>query len=485
MSSLKKNRLTPFEEYMFWDESPAFPMRSFQTLRFSGPFDRSVFEEAFYDALGRHPLMNSRIIQRGRKVYWEPLETLPEIRTARGLAEDDYPALTPPNIREASGLLTVYKECAKSEGNDCRNVTEIGFLIHHSVSDADGILAFLEDILIGYAIKKGRVLPTTAFRPIAEESMALRHDLGMTWKRYWRLLPRSLKSTGRLVFHQPEPLLPLRKADRKTLPERYPLYRRFALSQEETAAYRRKAKSHGVTMNDLLLRDHFLASADFKSRYSPESNRWIRVAMPINMRLRDFPNLFAANIVSMVFLDRRVSHVSEKDDFLKGIHRETDWIKRTDQGLALLENLKGRRNLPGGIQMELRNNRCWATTVLSNLGILFAKTPLPRTDDGKLIVGDAVLEDFCGMPPLRAKTFTSWGVWSYAGHLKFAVHYDDRYLTPEQAEQTFSLFKNRILDSAAESEYNKEETFRRTFPSFPGDCFQAPSGVISNSPIIR
>ncbi len=480
-------RLTPFEEDMFWDETPAYPMFCFQYLHFTGALDHSFFEESIADALKRHPLMNARVVLKRGKPYWEPLTDSPVIHYERGDSREVFAHFKTPDIRKAAGVAFVLNEKTGFTG-EVESV-DFGFWVHHSVSDASGVLAFLEDVFIGYARRTGKTLSTTEFRPISEESWALRHNPGLSWRRYFKIATRGVISTLRLLFHFPEPVLPVGKMDRSIPPKEYFRFRELGLTKEESERLHQVSKRLGVTINDLLLRAAFLSNADFKAKYLPKSNRWIRIAMPINMRPRNFPNLFATNVVSMVFLDRRPSQISSSDEFLAGIHQETDWIKRTDQGLSFLENIKGRRNLPGGIQMELKNGRCWTTTVFSNLGRLFSSTPLPRTQDGKLIVGDAILESFSGMPPLRSKTLTSWGGWSYAGAFHFAVTFDSRYLTPEQAEETVRLFKRRIdemipLPASVGETSERMEKINVATP-FSGDFCRTSPVVMTQSPLSR
>ena len=436
----KMARLTPFEEYMFLDDSPAFPMYSMQRLRFSGRLDPDVFAASLQDAVRRHPLLNARIAARRKKFFWEPLETPPNV-LSRTLGAGEAPPFLLPDITRESGLLTLFDQRTDAERKAWTDVT---FFVHHSVSDAIGIMAFMNDVLLGCAKRLGALSPETPLPELNPESFSLRHNPGLSWRRYFRLLPQSLRTTWETVAHFPRPLLPVsRSVADLSLPQN-PSVREFALSAEETAALRAHAKSSGATLNDLLIYDLFLANERFMTKYQPKKQGRVRVAMPINMRPETHRNLFAANVVSMVFLDRRRKQINASERFFDSVKKETRWIKEKDQGLVLLENLNGRRNLPGGIQMELRQRRCWSTSVLSNLGVIFAGSSLPKTPDGRLRLGDAVMEDYLGTPPLRYKTLTSWGVWTYAGRLHCALRSDDRFLSPEQIDEALAFFQEQV-----------------------------------------
>ena len=143
---------------MFWDETPAYPMFCFQYLHFTGALDHSFFEESIADALKRHPLMNARVVLKRGKPYWEPLTDSPVIHYERGDSREVFAHFKAPDIRKAAGVAFVLNEKTGSTG-EVESV-DFGFWVHHSVSDASGVLAFLEDVFIGYARRTGKTLPT-------------------------------------------------------------------------------------------------------------------------------------------------------------------------------------------------------------------------------------------------------------------------------------------------------------------------------------
>lgn len=433
-------RLTAFEEYMFLDDTPAFPMYSYQTLRLSGEIDRSALEDAYRAAMARHPLLNASVETRGKRFYWRFLSEPPAMIDRVRLATD--PARAVDNdINTEAGTRIFFDRLIDGEGRTVG--TELGFQVHHSSADAMGIFAFMRDLLLGYARRVGTA--DSSLPPVSEHSLLVRNDYGLTAEKYVKRFLQNARSTGALVFHLPEPLFPVPAPEKERPSGPYPCERPFELTLEQTDRYRRTARRLGLTVNDLLLRDLFLATAESMDAETERSNGWIRIAMPINMRRDIHENMFAANMVSMVFLDRRRQAIADTDLFAREIHRSTELIKRYEMGMVLLRNLQGRRVLPGGIQMELAANRCWATTVLSNLGRILDSLELPRDDEGKILLGDARIESYSGSPPLRYKTLASWGTWSYAGKISLAVRWDERYLTEAQRELLFETYRRRVL----------------------------------------
>ena len=59
--------LTAFEEFLIWEDRPAYPWSIFARLRFSGRIDRRAFESAVEAIMPCHPLLISRLQMRGRR----------------------------------------------------------------------------------------------------------------------------------------------------------------------------------------------------------------------------------------------------------------------------------------------------------------------------------------------------------------------------------------------------------------------------------
>lgn len=443
----KWDRLTPFEEYMFVDDTPAFPMYSCQGLRLTGSIDFDAFDQAYRLALARHPLLNSKVVRRGRKFFWEPNSDIPPIiRRTRPLGTA--PEAVDWDIRTDSGMRLFLDTLTGPDGSAAEY--EFFHQIHHTASDGIGMLRFLGDLFLLY----GRLLGVidADLPKLAEDSRVIRHDYGMTYAKYWRFLLRNTLSTLQLVARFPTPFLRQSQLDKSQPIVSYPRIIKTPLSVEETSAYHAAARRMGLTINDLLLRDIFVVmrefiDADEEKSGRPRGNKWLRIAMPINMRTEKHRAMYAANMVSMVFIDRRRRQIDASDAFAEGIHRTTEMIKNKEQGLVLLKNLEGRRVLPGGIEMEMAIKRCWSTTVLSNLGRILHRFPMPCDEQGRVKIGDLTIEDFFGCPPLRYKTLATWGVWSYAGRLQLAMRWDDRLMTPEQSRFLADLLQRRLKAS--------------------------------------
>ena len=85
-------RLTPFEEYMFADDRPEYPMLGFFRLRFSALLDAAALESSLQATLSRHPLTTCKILRRGWRYFWIPDENFrPKLECFVPDASRNYP----------------------------------------------------------------------------------------------------------------------------------------------------------------------------------------------------------------------------------------------------------------------------------------------------------------------------------------------------------------------------------------------------------
>ena len=93
----------------------------------------------------------------------------------------------------------------------------------------------------------------------------------------------------------------------------------------------------------------------------------------------------------------------------------------------------------------LRLNRCFASAVLTNVGdpIRRFRVRFPRRDN-KAVVGNLLLENIVGVPPLRALTRVGVALTSYAGQLTVSLLCDRHCFSQQQARHFLEIYLNRI-----------------------------------------
>jgi NRPS condensation-like uncharacterized protein len=447
---------------MLADDRTAWPMSFYLRLVFSGELDRADFREAVQKALTRHPLLRSKLVgdAKGRtaRLRWEevPVDLSALVRFAREEKDDEDAAESSSHdfaraidlaegpgfrlyVRESSGTVTVLAQ------------------FHHSATDGTGGLRFLEDVMALYkSMAEGSM---ACLRPLSTELLEGR---GRFHFGIWALTLRILKDLARAwLFFRNVPkaiALPPKRvgASRAASPDG-PASVMHGFSRVETAALRAMAKARGVTVNDLLLRDLFVAVDLWNRAHGPA--RPIRLAMAMSMRRATDDAMPAANVVSMCFLDRKDHELADPAVLLASVQRETRYIKANDMGMTLVRVAALLGRVPRGLGLLMTPRYPWlchASAVLSNLGEPYKETRIERDEDGRLDLGGLRLETVELLPPIRPHTLASFGVVTEAGRLSVTLHYDDRSLDAGQAAELLETFvrevrKAVILPQAAES----------------------------------
>jgi hypothetical protein len=196
------------------------------------------------------------------------------------------------------------------------------------------------------------------------------------------------------------------------------------------------------------MRDWFLAIYAWKKRHYPRpSDGWLRLCVPTNLRTEEHRQLPAANVVSMAFVERREKDLANADRLLLGVHREMALIKRLHLGQAFVVGMGLVERLPHKFLHAIFRGRCWASGVLSNLGVVMADSALPKRGDGRLEVDGVVLEKIDALAPLRVATQAAFTAFTYAGRLSLTLHYDSRAIEQAQAEDLLDTYVQHLQSS--------------------------------------
>jgi hypothetical protein len=464
--------LTAFEEYMLWDDRPTYPMSIVARLRFAGQLDRAATAEALATVVARHPLLRAKIRKTpAGRLEWIAAETSPPaILWIDGPPSDRLPAMRPIDLFSEPG----WRAWATTDSQGSSLVLQV----HHAVCDGKAVTQVLDDFVRSYArIAAGKQAgvpplgggpppkggtPAPELSPCDPQTLPGRGRFGLTVGKYLRMLPAQvtgLLGVRQFLMRQPVPLLAANDAGapgtpgRGDLPGSFPDVKVGRLEAEDLRRLSAAAADSKATVNDWLLRDFFVAVADFRSRQQTAGTRsagytgeWIRFVVPMNLREAADIRMPAANVVSMVFLDRNPAQIADPGGLLRSIHAEMDLIRRRKLGLIFILSLWVLRALPGGMAGRVNKVRCEATCVFSNLGRVLADSPLPRSN-GRIVAGDVVLDGIDCFSTLREGTAVAVALVFYAGELQVCMQYDVRRITEAQAEDLMATYLRKIRSS--------------------------------------
>ena len=419
--------LVTFEKHMLFDDRPAFPMNCFLRAHFSGRLDVPTLQVALPAVLARHPLFRARVSMVGRRQTWVACADWPTVSAFSLRDSGEWPHPTPIDVSREPGLRLSVVETEER----CSLVMQF----HHACCDAVGACAFLEELFTAYVQARAGAVPSLP--PLDAESLrhrgrfsGLSGGVGQVIRqksvgllRAWRFATRTPLSIG----------FPSSSDPSEAVANGAPAVLSRRLSAAESLRLRQAASRQGVTLNDLLMRDWFLAVDGWKRRYVPGASRGrLRVCVPMNLRTDEHRRSPASNVISMAFVERRRENLADPDLLLQGIHEEMSMVKRLRLGQAFVVGMGLVEKLPHRLLHAIAPNRCWASGVLSNLGVVMGDAALP-TRDGRLDLDGVVLEEIEALPPLRAATHAAFVVFTYAGRLCLTLHYDARAIEPSQA----------------------------------------------------
>ncbi len=444
---------------MLCDDSPEHPVCFFLRLKLSGRCERAAMDAALARAIARHPLLAATVVLDGRNVWhWQPNpDALPTVQWRTEFSSGEQTGSLHIDLHKQLGVAVF--GCSRSSS------VELLFQFHHSCCDGIGALQFIEDLLHVYRQALDQAddgdrgqRPQPAWRRIDPQHLAHRHKFGLT---RWQLLNKvrkqavSLFGVWQFLNRTPTKLVSSPPAASLSEPPRlYPAALAYDFSVAETESLLATARTCRTTLNNLLIRDLLLAIGDFRNAdRGGDDRQWLRLSIPINLRRSDGDNLSAANVVSMVFVDRQFRELNDHQLVLQSIHSQMQQIKDLELGLTFPLSLRIAKWLPGGgtrMRRMAKEEHCRCTAVLSNLMRPLSEPSVPRRD-GKVLVGDCVLEGIEFLPPVRQGTQASFGVVTYAGRLNISIHYDSRIMTSADAHELLIRFTDYLQRSAQNS----------------------------------
>jgi NRPS condensation-like uncharacterized protein len=430
--------LSALEEYFFLEDRPAYPWSFFVRLDFIGRTDQAAAELALKASLARHPLLTSIVQREGKTLVWEPVQNVaPAVRwtTMPETAERDRAAPIQPGY-SAAARLDIEKEIGlRAHFEVGRESTRLTFQFHHAACDARGATTFISDWLAEYGRAMGDQIVPALPHKVDSALLARRESVAPAALNLWETVRcrwTSLVRAMRFLTHTPTPLVDYQPApDDHPAAADYPASRGFCFDAESTAELFSAAKRRGATVNDFLCCQLFLALRDFRRELGERPDAWLRLVVPVDLRTETHRCLSAVNLTSLIFLTRRADACDNPAALLQGIHDEMRRVKVWKLGRTFFQGLKFRRRLPGGLARGVRSAKCQGTATLTNIGEIFAGSPLAR-QEGRLLAGNLLLNGADFLPPIRPLTCTSFSASTYAGRLSINLHFDPQGL-PEEA----------------------------------------------------
>lgn len=436
VESILPLRLTAFENYMFVDDRPSHPMVFVIEIEVSGDLRVEPLKESITMALKRHPLLTARISRRPLGKCWVHAKRGPVVETVPDGATDQIkrPYI---KLRRTAGLRIWI--APNAEGG------KIHFAFHHATTDGLGAMEFIGDVLVNYAhltAEPGEELPE--LRPIDVSVLKERSCIdnpagGPGPTRLGRAITffRDMgRSASRLA---PPPQAPSAGHSLRMLP---PFVSR-TLNRDDLGGLKLAAARRMLHVNDLYVAAIYKSIYDWNRQYGePDDGRVIRMSLPASLRTPRHDLSPAANIVNMVFFNRKESECGSLDALLD---RAGELTNASTHDRLFFRVMQWARFMPGVMELSTRVPYSFATMVLSNVGDVKrqfgTRFPMSR---GRCVAGSVTIESLRGTPPLRPGTNVSISLGTYAGNLLINAICDPHLFSRDDADRFLDLFISQL-----------------------------------------
>jgi len=420
---------------MLADDSPEFPMTIPVTIKMSGKVDHSAFESAFDLVCARHPFSSVRVEERDGRFFW--ISSVPPKLSW----VDSLPDAVEIDLRNETGM----KVFAKQEELG----VSIFFVIHHSVTDGGGIAQFVEDWMIAYG-QAGDVEEAIPLPLLKPDQLKNRGKLGMS---LWRYLLRPVQEfcgavgVAEYFSHRPVAMGP-QQIDTEFSLDKKPANRRFVFrfSTSETKSLVSLSKRTKYPINDLLLSAYYSACQTWLEENRPEdSDRHLRMMVPMNLRRKAEATLPMCNFVSMIFLDRKPGRSKTVRNVCWYVWLEMSTIKIMRLGYTFIHMIRVLRWL-GWLPKLLRRDRSIATSILSNMGRIYPDSKL-KNSESKIESRGLTLDAISIFPPVREFSWMSALVSTYAGQMQLNCSFCEDAIGKEDVQSIMETMKQNLLSN--------------------------------------
>ncbi len=428
--------LTPFEDYMLWDDRPEYPMTFVVELEFKGAVDADALRAALPEALARHPLLQATVkTAKGNRECWVEGDTTIPI---------DFASLNEP-LNLSHEFIDLHRDpglriWVRSDAHKTILTTQF----HHSTCDGIGSYQFLGDWLWYYALRVQQPheepLPEIDFRTLKNRSRSS-YD-----PEQFRLANGALRTERaeiwRFMFCKTRAIAPANKSVSKaTAMAFFPGIQSFEFDKNAYKEIRLVAEARGQSTNELLIERLFVTLAQWNQTHGDAKEGNYCVMMPMDLREPQQNHNSATNVVTYSLIRRHSKDIANAEGLVDSLRTEMVHLKHNRHRTSFMNTLVGLFNYPRGLKRYWLRGRCLASAIISNTGDPTKRFNVAFPREGQLIrCGNLVLQDIRGVPPMRDGTRATISIFTYRRVLKLCVRCDPHYFTPADTQQFLELY---------------------------------------------
>src|SRR6056297_1094968 len=438
--------LTPFEEYMLWDDRPEYPMTFVVQLDLEGEIDREALTETLPLALERHPLLQAIVgPAKGNRDCWI---TAPNPQVMIDWADWEVPVGIPNgeaiNLRKQVGLRIWVR--TKQQ----RSMLTLQF--HHAAADGIGAYQFIGDWLWYYAERVGQPV-TQPLPPNDAKALRRRGKASYSLDNY-RLPNGQLEVDKREAFtYALKSMLPVaapRRADPQRnqsteCSERFPGLCGYEFDKANYKQLRHVAEARGQSANELLIERLLVSLRAWNKEQGKDKKGTFCIMMPMDLREADTRMGTAANLVTYALVRRDREECMESEQLIDSLRQEMVRLKHQRHRTPFMNMMAYLTRYPSWLKRWYAGRGCAATAILSNTGDPTKRftVPLP-SEKGIVRAGNLRLLDISGVPPMRNGTHLTISIFTYRRVLKICLRCDPHRFTVAQSQQFLDHYTSMI-----------------------------------------
>lgn len=430
-------KLTPFEKFCVWVESPQQPMNSFIELHFTSPLNELLLEQSLTVAVHRNPMLASRVVEREGDLLWQydpnlriKLQPQPPLVGGRPVAI---------NLFEETGVRFWHFQTSSG--------WRLLLQLHHACSDGVGIRPLLVDTMTQYTrnMPNGREILSEEragrLEKVDVENLAKRFDFSGAFPTITKTLSVRQRIKNAHYFHFQLPTALKGSPDDLSKLDSYEPLRHAVLDRDLSEQVSLKARELELNINCLALAFLFQACSQWNQARGDKGNRRIRLLMPYDLRSRIDLHTPAANRLSFSFLGRTYRDCENTNALLASIQKELKDMKDTALPLDFLNALKLGEKYPRLMKWVIRKSPRMATSALTYAGDVMRglKRNFPEQGNAR-IVGDSLLTNILAAPPVRENTNISLGLCMNWGQLCVSAAWNRDAISAKECEEFLSLY---------------------------------------------
>ena len=429
--------LTPFESYMFVDDSPQFPMTFVFQFDFLGQVDQEAFQTAVDRALLRHPMLRALIQPaKGDRDCWVLAD---DYDSSINFADFDTPVL----IEGASEYIDLRNEIGfrgwiRSDSNRTRFIASF----HHSAVDGIGGYYFINDVLWYYAQALGNEVGELPTYVPQELRGRLRATIG-------NLRPDG-NSLPKFDHYTAQPVLPHQNRSHLLgASNEFPQFLSRVFDKHKFRELRLKAQDRGQTLNDCLLESLMISMLTWNQQHGGDIDcNDFCILMPMDLRKPKHPKFSAANLVTSSFIRRSASEIQDRAGLTSSLLMETTRLKHQRHESEFMKQLISAPLGWNQTGKPFDEHLCRTSAIFSNAGDPIKRFPSRfQKTDGMLQCGNLLLDDINGASPLRNQTRVSANAFTYRRQLKIGMRCDPQFFTNEDGQRLLDHFVDTFLES--------------------------------------